>query len=259
MEEHLLDEERARTGFRASAAGIYRPRLQQLGFDPKQGESDDYRILRGNLVAFFAGGFKDPAVRAELNKRGRAVLGLDGEGTLDADAVPKDIRGTALWVAVQEGGQPAFDAAEKHLRASRDPVLRGQLLGALGNATDPQLAERARALVFEPDLLRRNEIVALVREQTNEPAMRPALRRWVDTHFSDLEAKLAPAGAALVGLYAEGMCSAEEAAMVESKFAQRMKTIEGGPLELKQTAEGVRLCAAAKQAHAGQPPTFASK
>ncbi|HEX2083662.1 MAG TPA: ERAP1-like C-terminal domain-containing protein, partial [Xanthomonadaceae bacterium] len=178
---------------------------------------------------------------------------------LDADAAPKDIRGTALWVAVQEGGKPAFDVAEKHLRASRDPVLRDQLLAALGNATDPQLAERARALVFEPDLLRRNEIVALVREQTNEPAMRPALRQWVDTHFSDLEAKLAPAGAALVGLYADGMCSAEEAATVESKFGERMKSIEGGPLELKQTAEGIRLCAAARQAHAGESLTFAGE
>ena len=187
------------------------------------------------------------------------MLGLDGDGRLDADAAPKDIRGTALWVAVQEGGKPAFDAAEKHLRASQDPVLRGQLLGALGNATDPQLAERARALVFEQDLLPRNEILALVREQTNEPAMRAALRQWVDAHFSDLEAKLAPAGAALVGLYAEGMCSVEDAQTVQNKFAERMKTIEGGPLELKQTVEGIRLCAAAKQARAGEPLRFAAE
>lgn len=259
MEEHLLSDEKSRAEFRASAADIYRPRLQQLGFDPKDGESDDDRILRGNLVAFFAGGFKDPAVRAELNKRGRAVLGLDGDGKLNPDAVAKDIRGTALWVAVQEGGKPAFDAAEKHFRASQDPVLRSQLLGGLGNATDPQLAERARALVFEKGLLRRNEIFALVGEQTNEAALRPALRQWVDSHFSELEAKLAPAGAALVNLYSAGMCSSQEASEVESKFGERMKTIEGGPLELKQTAEGIRLCEASKKARAGQPLQFAKK
>lgn len=259
MEEQLLSDEKARAEFRASAADIYRPRLQQLGFEPKDGESDDDRILRGNLVAFFAGGFKDPAVRAELNKRGRAVLGLDGDGKLNPDAVAKDIRGTALWVAVQEGGKPAFDAAEKHFRASQDPVLRGQLLGGLGNATDPQLAERARGLVFEKGLLRRNEIFALVGEQTNEAALRPALRQWVDSHFSELEAKLAPAGAALVNLYSAGMCSSQEASEVESKFGERMKTIEGGPLELKQTAEGIRLCEASKKARAGQPLQFAKK
>lgn len=259
MEEHLLSDEKSRAEFRASAADIYRPRLQQLGFEPKDGESDDDRILRGSLVAFFAGGFKDPAVRAELNKRGRAVLGLDGDGKLNPDAVAKDIRASALWVAVQEGGKPAFDAAEKHFRASQDPVLRSQLLGGLGNATDPQLAERARALVFEKGLLRRNEIFTLVGEQTNDAALRPALRQWVDSHFSELEAKLAPAGAALVNLYSAGMCSSQEANEVESKFGERMKTIEGGPLELKQTAEGIRLCEASKKARAGQPLQFAKK
>lgn len=259
MEEQLLSDEKAQAEFRASAAEIYRPRLQQLGFEPKEGESDDDRILRGNLVAFFAGGFKDPAVRAELNKRGRAVLGLDGDGKLNPDAVAKDIRGTAIWVAVQEGGKPAFDAAEKHFRASQDPVLRSQLLGGLGNATDPQLAERARALVFEKGLLRRNEIFALVGEQTNDKALRPGLRQWVDSHFTELEAKLAPAGAALVNLYSAGMCSSQEASEVESKFGERMKTIEGGPLELKQTAEGIRLCEAGKKARAGQPLQFAKK
>jgi alanyl aminopeptidase len=31
-----------------------------------------------------------------------------------------------------------------------------------------------------------------------------------------------------------------------------MKTIEGGPLELKQTVEGIRLCGAQKAARSGQ-------
>ncbi len=77
--------------------------------------------------------------------------------------------------------------------------------------------------------------------------------------FSELEAKLAPAGAALVNLYSAGMCSSQEASEVESKFGERMKTIEGGPLELKQTAEGIRLCEAGKKARAGQPLQFAKK
>lgn len=259
MQEYLIDDDKQHAEFLASAAEIYRPRLQQLGYALKAGESDDDRILRGNLIGFFANTLKDEAVRAEMNKGGRAVLGLDGTGKLDPDAVPKDFRATALAVAVQEGGKAAFDAAEKHFRASQDAVLRGHLLGALGNSTDPKLAERARALVFEPSLLRRNEIFVLVGQQTNDPSMRPALRQWIDTHFTALEAKLAPAGAGLVGLYAAGMCSAADATAVEGKFAERMKTIEGGPLELKQTGEGIRLCAAAKQARKGQPLQFAKK
>jgi len=252
MDEVLLNNDADRAKFRSDVAKIYRPRLDQLGLSPKDGEADDDRLLRTSLVNFFAGTLKDATVRAEMSKQGRAVLGLGGDGALHADAVPRDLRGIALAVAVEDGGADAFDAAEKHFRASQDPSLRSQLLGAMGSTQDPQLVERARALVFEKGLLRRNEIFPIVGGQTAEPATRPALRQWVDQHFTELEARLAPAGAALVGLYAAGMCGEADATDVQSRFADRMKTIEGGPLELKQTVEGIRLCGAQKAARSGQ-------
>ena len=58
--------------------------------------------------------------------------------------------------------------------------------------------------MFEKGLLRRNEIFPIVGGQTRDEKTRPALRQWVDSHFSELEARLAPAGAALVGLYSAG-------------------------------------------------------
>jgi alanyl aminopeptidase len=256
MDEQLLTSEADRAEFRKKAAEIYRPRLDQLGLTPKQGEPDDDRLLRASLVNFFADTLKDPQVRAEMGKQGRAVLGLGGDGKLHADAVPKDLRAVALEVAVQEGGAEAFDAAEKHFRASQDPTLRSQLLGAMGSTQDQKLLDRARALVFEKGLLRRNEIFPIVGGQTSDAATRPALRQWVDTHFTELEARLAPAGAALVQLYAAGMCSDTEAKDVESRFTDRMKSIEGGPLELKQTVEAVRLCSAQKDARKGMPLAF---
>jgi alanyl aminopeptidase len=259
MAERLLDNDAARAQFRADVATIYRPRLQQLGLAPKAGEVDDDALLRNSLAGFFAETLRDEAVRDELGKQGRAVLGLDGDGALHLDAMPQDLRGTALAVAVQEGGVAAFDAAEKHFRASQDAVLRGQLLGALGSATEPTLAERARALVFEPGLLRRNEIFSVVGGQTDHDSTRPALRQWIDAHFTDLEAKLAPAGAALVGLYSADMCSTGDADALQAKFAERMKTIEGGPLELKQTVEAINLCAAQVQARKGLPLQVAGK
>ena len=99
----------------------------------------------------------------------------------------------------------------------------------------------------------------MVGGQAGEEKTRPALRQWVDAHFSELEAKLAPAGAALVGLYSAGMCSNDDATALQARFEDRMKNIEGGPLELKQTVEGIRLCAAQKDARKDAAPTFAAK
>ncbi|HSR63995.1 MAG TPA: M1 family aminopeptidase, partial [Xanthomonadaceae bacterium] len=209
MAEHLLGDDAARKAFHARVAAIYRPRLDQLGLTPKAGEADDDALLRGSLVGFFANTLEDPAVRAAMNQRGRAVLGLGGDGqpapgALRLDAVSQDLRSTSLAVAVEEGGRPAFDAAEKAFRASQDAVLRSQLLSAMGGTRDPALNERARALVTEPGLLRRNEIFSAVGGQSDEAATRPALRDWIDARFKELEARLAPAGAAMVGLYADG-------------------------------------------------------
>jgi alanyl aminopeptidase len=223
---------------------------------PKPGEPDDDRLLRGTLAAFFADTLQDPAVRQALGKQGRAVLGLDGDGKLDLDATSQDLRGTALAVAVRDGGTPAFDAAERQFRASEDAVVRSQMLAALGSATDPALAERARALVSEPGLLRRNEVLIAAEQQTDDMALRPAGRAWVDANFDALDKRLAPAGARLVGVYAEGMCSDADAAQLQAKFAQRMKDVEGGPMELRQTAEAIHLCAAQKAARQGLPLQF---
>ena len=259
MQEYLVDGEAERARFLASAADIYRPRLDKLGLALVDGETDDDRLLRSELVEFFAGTLKDEAVRDAMAVKGRAVLGLDGDGKLDVDAVPGDLRGTALAVAVQGGGKVAFDAAEKHFRATQDAVLRGQLLEALGSANDPKLAERARALVFEPGLLRRNELLSVVGAQTDEPALRPAVREWIDGHFDELVRKMAPAGARLVRPYAAGMCSAADAAALQEKFAERMQDVEGGPRALKQAGEGIRLCAAARSVRDDQPLEFGGK
>ena len=150
------------------------------------------------------------------------MLGLDSDGKLNLT------RSRRTCAARHVGGGPgrwhgAYDAAEKHFRANRTRCA-GQLLGAMSGATDPALAARSRALVFEEGLLRRNEIFAAVGGQTGDDATRPALREWIDVHFSELEAKLAPAGSALVSLYSADMCSTAEASALQDKFGKRRRT-----------------------------------
>src|SRR5690606_14299912 len=113
MAERLLADDAARDAFHERIAAIYRPRLQSLGMTAKAGEAADDTLLRSTLIGFFAATLEDKAVRSEMNKAGRAVLGLDGDGSLDLDAVAQDLRGIALGIAVEDGGKAAFDAAEK--------------------------------------------------------------------------------------------------------------------------------------------------
>jgi alanyl aminopeptidase len=256
MAEHLLADDAARDAFHAGVANLYRSRLDQLGMVARPGESDDDALLRNSLVGFFAETLKDPAVRAQMDAAGRAVLGLGGDGELHLDAVAQDLRGVALDVAVQEGGKAAFDLAEKHFRASQDAVLRSQLLSAMGGTEDAAMNARMRALVFEEGLLRRNEIFPAIGGQMGYESTRPALREWILANFGQIEAKLAPAGAFVVGGYAAGMCSDAEADALQAAFVDRMADVEGGPRELAQTIESIRMCAAQVAARKDQPLEF---
>src|SRR5690606_24982970 len=109
MREHLVEESQ-RGEFSSAAADIYRPRLRQLGFVARTGESDEDRQLRVSLMTFLAQDLEDREVRAELNRAGRAALGLGGDGKLHLDAVHSDLLRLALSIAVKEGGAEAFEA-----------------------------------------------------------------------------------------------------------------------------------------------------
>lgn len=255
IDEHLLNDSQ-RAAFRASVAKVYRPRLERLGLSSKANDSDDDRLLRTALTSFLADALEDKAIRDQMVKAGREVLGLDSGGKLNADAVSTDLRATALAMAVEDGGKAAFDAAEKHFRNSNDPILRMELLGAMASSNDAALAKRTRELISEPNLLRRNEIFAVLGGQSNEPALRKDLRAWIDANFKALDAKITPSTSGLVSLYANGMCNANDVNEIESKLAERMKSIEGGPLAVKQTEERIKLCAAAKELHAKHPLEF---
>lgn len=259
IKQQLLTDPKRREAFLSQAAQIYRPRLQQLGLEPRSGEADDDRLLRVTLVDTFVEVFKDAAVRAALLPKGRAVLGLDGDGKLAPDAVSKDLRGAALVVAVQEGGQAAFDSAERHLRASQDPVVRVQLVKALGSVDDAALAERARGWLLEGDTLRRNEIVDLLGAQGAIESQRAGMRDWMDRRFDPIAKRVAPYGAYLVNFYAVGLCGEDDAKKVDRTFSERLSTMEGGPRRLKQLSESLRLCGAARTARKDLPLTFAKQ
>lgn len=253
--EHLIGDDAARDAFRSHVASIYRPRLQQLGLEPRAGDSEDERALRETLVWMFAYRLRDPEVRAPLAAQGRAVLGLGGDGRLHADAVSRDLRGNALVIALQDHGVEAFDLAERHVRASEDPVLRGELLNAMGLVVDPELAARFRALMLDETAVRANEVQRLGR-QSSEPALRPALQAWLRENFDALKARVGPAaGLGAVWIEAAGRCSGDDAEALQAYYAPRLRELEGGPLALRQAVEEIRLCAALKQAHTGPAPT----
>jgi alanyl aminopeptidase len=251
MDEHLARNDTERAALHARVRAVYQPRLDALGLDAKPGESDDDHLLRAALQSLLADFARDPALRASLGTRGRAVLGIDGDGVLKPDAVAPDQRALALAMAATSGDGALFDAMTKAFRASTDSVLRGQLLSALGRFTDPALAARARAISLE-DGTRSNELTIVAFSQLGERESRADARQWLRSEYDALMKK-GPRGlgGGFVRLDAFARCSDANADAISAWHEPRLREVEGGPRRLAQSIEGIRLCAALK---AGQQP-----
>ncbi|HEY1588682.1 MAG TPA: M1 family metallopeptidase, partial [Rhodanobacter sp.] len=82
--EATTDAQRARLAGWVKDA--YLPRLEQLGYQRKAGESEDASLLRSGLAGSLAFEFKLPEVRAALLKQGEAALKPKADGRLDLAA-----------------------------------------------------------------------------------------------------------------------------------------------------------------------------
>jgi aminopeptidase N len=128
----------------ARVSRIYGPRLQQLGFVPRQSDSATDALLRGTLIGAL-GKMRDPAVLAEANR-------LFAAWQTNPDAIPGSLKATWLKVIARNANQATWDALHAKAKAANGEVERTSLYQLLGATSDEALARRALdlALTSEP-------------------------------------------------------------------------------------------------------------
>jgi len=246
IREHLADAA-TRPALDAWVTRLYAPRLVRLGWHRKDGEPGTDTALRTRIAEFLAMVVRDPATRAELAKQGRAALALDGGGKPDLTRADADLLVTALKVTVQDGGEPAFDAAQAAFEADRDTTERYALLGALGATRDPALGARARDYGLSA-AVQIGEMGRLYEAQADEPENRAALWQWLTQHFDAYRKRLPPfAQAWLPKTFSPGRCSVADADEMSAFLAPRAKDLIGGDRGLGQALEGIRQCGALRE------------
>jgi cytosol alanyl aminopeptidase len=225
---------------------LYRPVLDRLGWEERAGEPIADRVLRGKLVAFLVRTARDPEVRREAARRGRAYLGLE-DGRIHPDAVPPDVAEAALAAAVLEGGAPVFDAILSRIAKTNDELLRRRMYLALAAAEDPALADRAIALLRDGPL-KRHERWRIVEVQA---ASRETRARTLDAVARDPAAflrGLPPPIAAEAPRFFEANCDEGAAAQMEAAFRSLLPDRPELEAPLARAAELIRSCAAERAA-----------
>jgi aminopeptidase N len=134
----------AQAAIAARVQRLYGPRLEQLGFAPRDGEPPMDALLRPTLISTL-GKFKDPRVLAEANRLFAAWQG-------NSDAIPGSLKETWLGVVADNADEATWNAIHARAKATTGSVERTSLYELLGSTNDEALARRALelALTDEP-------------------------------------------------------------------------------------------------------------
>jgi alanyl aminopeptidase len=211
---------------------------------------DAAELLRSNLNRFLMVVAEDEALRAPVAERAAKSIGLNGEA--DLSVVPPSERETAWSIGVQELGQPFFDRLLEFALASRDPADRSRALGALARTEDPAQSASLLALVLSEDL-KGTERYGVVTRLMARPATRDATYDWLEENFDEAIQQVPESfrAQAVPGL-GSFFCSVEQAEAWEAFIIARADLMPGYERSLAQATESVRLCAALREAKAGE-------
>jgi cytosol alanyl aminopeptidase len=246
-----------RANVEAWARKLYAKTGAALGWTPSKNESSERTILRQSVLSFLTFTARDPAIRKEAIARGRAFIGFGKDSALHLDAIDSNLAGIALSAAAEDGDAAFFDALLAHLDKSDDTVMRSRLLGALASVHDPKLAERALALTLDKRL-RTNEVLQPLGTQLSMLETRDAAWQWLRTNFDAIVARISPNRAGALPYYVR-YCDEAHAAEMEAFFTPKIAKLDGGPRNLANALESMRLCVARRKAQEDSLRSFFAK
>ncbi|HEX4386204.1 MAG TPA: M1 family metallopeptidase [Myxococcales bacterium] len=128
----------AQAQFRAHGRAVLNPVFDKLGWDKKDGESDNTQLMRAEIIQAL-GKFDDAAVLAEARKRFAAYVA-------DPASLNAATRRTVLRVVALHADQAAWDQLHALAKSAKTQIEVQELYLLLASASDPRLARQALEL-----------------------------------------------------------------------------------------------------------------
>jgi aminopeptidase N len=226
---------------RAARAWLHRTfaaRARQLGWLRGASDSEERHELRRAVVPLIAR--DDPALTTEAAR-------LADRWLADRTGIADDLAPAALAVAAHHGDPARFERTLAATHAARDRTEQAQLLAALGEFTDPELANRALGLVLGRDLDLRDSI-AIVRGVLGHRETRDLALAFLAAHLDELLARMRDdeSGGFLTAL-AGAFCDPDRRAEVARLAVGRAEQLDGAADRVARALEQTDHCIARVQ------------
>lgn len=221
-----------RASYRDWLRRLLTPAMTDVGWEPKTGENEENKALRGELLAALGYDARDSTALNEARQIVEKALAnpLSVDGELASAAFP---------LAAIKGGPDFYDqlmAAMKHPKTPEDYYT---YFLTLPRFTDPKLLQRTLDLAISPDV-RSQDALGLVASVLRNPAGHKIGWDFVREHWSELEKAGGPfASAEIVG--ATGVfCDAEMRDQVMQFFSEHK--VAAAERTYKQSIEHINVC-----------------
>jgi len=196
-------------------------------------------MLRPGLVGFVAREGKDPELIASATK-------LAGEWLDSRKPLPSVTINEIFSCAGRNGDAALYYRILTAAKAEKDELYQRALIGALGSFPQAELVQRNLQTVLDGAFDLRIAGFPLLFGALNDPATEQLPLQMIMAHYDEIVAKLpTAAGSDYAGFLPQAAaqkCSAADAKEVQAFFGPRMEKVNGGPRNLAQVVESIKLC-----------------
>jgi aminopeptidase N/puromycin-sensitive aminopeptidase len=206
--------------------------LNDVGWEPKPGESDEQRTLRARLFNSLGYDARDPQVLAASRKVAEKAIE-------DPASVDRQMAGGAITLAALNGDQTYYDQLMAALKNPKSPEDYYNYFYALAAFSDPKLEDRTLNYAISPDV-RSQDALGLVTSVMATPEGEKLAWDFILSHWDAVQKVGGPFASAQVVGSTGSFCDAHMRDEVEKFFAAHK--IEAAERTYRQSIERINNC-----------------
>jgi aminopeptidase N len=168
-----------RDAFRAWLRRYLAPAMKEVGWEPKQGESDEQKTLRSRLFGALGYDARDPEALAMARR-------IADKALADPSSVDRELASSAFPLAALNGDSEFYDKLIAAMKNPRSPEEYYLYFFALPQFSDPKLLQRTLDYAISPDV-RSQDALQLITGVLSNPEGERLAWDFIRQHWTEVE------------------------------------------------------------------------